>query len=372
MIQKIRRGQLFLLIGCFVLSSGQATAQFWNLGGGNTVSALSADGSVAAGTGSGQYFYWTPSGGRVLVGGTAPGSGVGGQAEMSHDGTRFSGTVLNPATGIHEFGYHEIGTGWTLLGGVGAPCSNEVSSGWGISGNGQSVVGLGWLTCSPAHAIQWKQGGTTSDLGSTVAGRSSRANHTNFDGSVVVGWQDATIRQGAVWNNGVQTLLTHPGGELSEVSDVSDNGRWLVGSGNSSNGSNAWRWDNTVGTSAGYQDLGRPAGTNASWRGASSSVSGDGQKIVGFYRPFPGPATFGRGFIWDNGTIVDLNTYVAGFGIDTGGVTLALPLDISADGTTIAGIGSGGVGFVVRVPEPSGLGGVLLCVAVLAQARRRR
>ena len=99
-----------------------------------------------------------------------------------------------------------------------------------MSGNGQSVVGLGWISGGTAHAIQWNPPGPTTDLGSTFPGNSSRANATNFDGSVVAGWQDGDNgRQAAIWTSGVQSLLFDNKGEaLFEASDISEADGWLV------------------------------------------------------------------------------------------------------------------------------------------------
>jgi hypothetical protein len=49
--------------------------------------------------------------------------------------------------------------------------------------------------------------------------------------------------------------------------------------------------------------------------------------------------------------MINLNDFVASQGVNTEGVTLALPLGISADGRTIVGLGSGGVGFVVTLTQ---------------------
>lgn len=340
-------------------SSLCASGTFYNLGAGNTVSGLSADGSVAAGTNPAQYFVWTPSSGVTFIGGTAAGGGVGGQAKISDAGDRVCGTFLNTVSGFHEFSMYDLGTGtWSPLGGIGGPCSTEISSGWGISGDGMHVVGLGWLTCAGAHAAQWTEGFGPIDLGTTVPGRSTRANAVNFDGTVVAGWQDSStgFRQGAVWVNGVQSLvkLGLAGGALGEAGDISADGVWAVGSGVAANSNQAWRWS----AATGGLSLGAPPPpAQASWRGAATGISADGSKIVGFYRPFPGPATFGNGCFWSQATgLVDLTQYVQSQGaVLPAGTVLALPLDISADGRSFAGvarIGGSIVGFVVTLDAP--------------------
>ena len=67
------------------------------------------------------------------------------------------------------------------------------------------AVGLGWVTAGRAEAMV-VDGSTVSSLGTTVPGRSTRANAADFDGSVIVGWQDSStgFRQGAVWSNGMK------------------------------------------------------------------------------------------------------------------------------------------------------------------------
>ena len=342
-----------LLAGlCTVTVCGQGT--FDNIGPGYTVSGASGNGSVVVGTSGSEYFYWTESTGLVLVGGTAPGGGVGGQAKISNDGGRMVGTALDPASGLYTMSVYEFETGvWTNLGGLGASSGNSTSSGWGISGDGQTAVGLGWISAGSAHAIRSVALEAPEDLGSTVKGRSSRANGCNEDGTVVVGWQDASsgFRQGAIWNDGVQTILTSTtGGVLGEAAGCSADGTFVVGSGTSSNGFNAWRWS----AETGGVTIGSPP--SSGWRGSSVAISADGGTVVGFYRPFPGPATFGRGFLWtEEGGQQDLTELAIAAGIDIpGGTVLALPLGISADGSTIVGIARGGTTFGFRLRFGSG------------------
>jgi len=214
---------LTLLTG---LANGQQPAYF-NLGSGASVSGLSANGGVASGyITAGSFFYWTPTGGQVFVGGVGAGDGVGGSSAISDDGTYFGGNIIDPNTGLSEMSrYHIPSSTWELLGGIGGSSGAESSSAWGMSGNGQSVVGLGWVNGGTAHAIQWTSPGPTNDLSSTLMDNSSRANATNFDGSVVVGWQDGNGRQGAIWDQGVLSLIVdNIGDPVGEASDVSGDG----------------------------------------------------------------------------------------------------------------------------------------------------
>ncbi len=343
-----------------------------NLGPGANVSGLSANGSVAAGyiTG-GQFFHWTPARGVVFVGGNGPGGGIGGSAVLSDDGTRFSGNSTNPVTNLSEMSYYSIPAGtWTRLGTIGGSSGNEASSGWGMSGNGQSVVGLGWVNAGTAHAIQWKQGGSTQDLCSTVAGMSSRANATNFDGSVVGGWQDDStgFRQAAIWQNGVQSLITRLAQPVSEVLDVNAAGTYAVGYGGFATDSLPWRYNTTTGQ---IELLGTIDPFNSD-RGATG-VSDDGKTVVGFDRGFPPFA--GKGTIWFEGIgIQNLTTFATSIGVPIpAGVTLTLPLAISADGLTISGFDNSFNGFVISIPEPAsaGLAGFALSIVLMRRRAAR-
>jgi hypothetical protein len=169
---------------------------------------------------------------------------------------------------------------------------------------------------------------------------------------VVVGWQDSTtgFRQGAIWVNGVQQLLTHSGGGASEAGCVSFDGTFVGGSGSSSNDYEAWRYN----INTGMENIG-PAPVNG-WRGATTGLSDDGSVVVGFYRPWPAPATQGQGFYYKDGVgLQNLNDLATSLGIDTEGRTLALPLAVSGDGTTVVGLADDGTGFVIRLAESTAI-----------------
>ncbi len=334
---------------------------------------VSADGSIVAGNFAGEgagYAYWTRDGGLVNIGGASP-QPYGGHASISDDGRYIGGTAFNSVTNLAEMARYDRMTGqWTTLGGIGGDLDGSVSSGWGISGNGQSVVGLGWTPSFNAHAIQWNEGSGLTDMGTTVPGRPSRANATNHDGSVVVGWQDGDLRQAAVWNNGVQTLLfdaiTNEG--LSEAQAVSSDGNWVGGFGNFGNNGEAWLWSEATGTM-------RLGHINETYTGAVTALSADGSVAIGFERSF-GFGGGSLGFIWTEATgMVDLNAFAASLGIDTQGLILDLPLGMSADGRTIVGRATdfstfSTVGFVLTIPTPASA--ALLGLGGIAAIRRRR
>jgi probable HAF family extracellular repeat protein len=345
-----------LLLPALALSTA-ASAQSLTLldAGGLYASAASADGRVVAGYSLASYWVWTAETGRVDIGGVAPGNGVGGQAGISDDGRFVCGSSLNPKTGRAEAGrFDRESASWQRLGGIGSFSGGETSGGWGISGDGSTVVGLGWISAGSANAFRWRDSTGMVSLGTSVAGRSTRANGCNPDGSVVVGWQDAQngFRQGAVWNGTVQTLITWTNGsQLGEAAACSADGTFVVGNGVSGNAWQPWRWS----AAGGAISLGPPP--TAGWRGAAVDISADGTRVAAFYRPFPAPATFGQGFLWIEGEgFLNLNAYAAAQGVTVpADVTLALPLGISADGYTIVGTarqGTASVPFILDLPRP--------------------
>lgn len=347
-----------------------AAPAYYNLGTGNYGSGVSANGSVVSGYGGAGFFYWTPGGGVVDIGGHSPafGDGTGGSSGISDDGTYLGGNTDDANTLSQISRYHIPSGTWQLLGGIGSSSGVEGSSAWGISGNGQSVVGLGWVNAGNAHAIQWNSPGPTQDMGSNPADRSSRANATNFDGSIVVGWQDNDNgRQAAYWNQGVQTLIFDNAlNPLGEASDVSGDGNWIVGQGGFGE---PWRYNRTTGNVDFLGILDPNAGFPS--RGATA-VSDDGRIVVGFERDFFNPFGGTFGTLWIEGQpIQDLTAFAIAAGVPLpAGVALNIPLAISGDGLTIAGIDNMFNGFVITVPEPSMLALIAPAAAMLVRRRK--
>jgi uncharacterized membrane protein len=347
-IMKKNYKQLSVLIAILCISVS-GIAQVTNLGAGFLANSASNNGEIIVGTIGNTHYIWTEASGLTPIGGVTVGT-MGGTATISDDGSKISATVTNPNNNLNEMALYNVSTSnWTYLGGIGGQSDGSVSSAWSISGDGSTAVGLGWIG-SGAHAIKWNASDGMVDMGSTVANRSSRANDVNNDGTVIVGWQDAAtgFRQGAVWIDGEQTLITNQSGTpVSEAGAVSGDGNCVVGGGNNFE---AWKWNFDTGIS----NISHP-NSSFSFRGSSTAVNQDGSVIVGFYRPFPGPAVFGEGFIWTEATgRIELNAYVASLGMDTQGIIFALPLGISNDGTSIVGLGRLGnaqVGFMIKLPS---------------------
>ncbi|MBS0448390.1 MAG: PEP-CTERM sorting domain-containing protein [Proteobacteria bacterium] len=355
-----------IAVSGLTMQLAHGAAAWYDLGAGRTVTGASANGGVAAAYDGARYYVWTPAGGVKSIGGRWE-SGV---ASVSGDGTLVSGSTVG-ADGNTQAAVYTVATGrWTALGGIGGASGTSESSAWAMAGNGQSIVGLGWVDAGTAHAVQSTPAGILHDLGSL--GGSSRANGVNADGSMVVGWQELAngFWQGTYWRNGVATLMfDEHGAELSEANAVSADGTWVVG--DALGGQETWRYNTQTSTIQYLGDL-DPSGDQQ----AATGISADGRVIVGYDRN-SGPPQLGTGSIWIEGLgMLNLTDYAESQGIDLHGRTLALPMGVSADGTTVYGLDSARHGFVVTlapIPEPGtyALFGIGLIGVMVARRRAR-
>jgi probable HAF family extracellular repeat protein len=111
-----------------------------------------------------------PTSGVMPLGGTQA-------IAISLDGKTVVGRAKD-ARGLENAAIWTGGTDWRLLGCFtpnARPCDRLLSGAFGASNDGTVVVGLGWNGCSFARAFRWEESTGIVDLGSTVAGRSSRA-----------------------------------------------------------------------------------------------------------------------------------------------------------------------------------------------------
>jgi hypothetical protein len=337
--------------------AGGTKGQLRLLGGfAGTPSGVSSDGRVVVGYNPAQYWYWTSDIGVIPIGGIAPGSqGAGGSGDISDDGSRIGYTVLNPDTGKTEGAFYEVPTGVTTrVGSFGFNCDISATSCWGLSGDGATMVGLGWHSACEARGYSYNPKSGLVDLGTIYFFESTRANACSRDGSTIVGWQDfyTGFRQATVWRNGVQQVLFAPGNvRLGEAAACSADGNWVVGLGSSANNELAWRWSQATG----YIPL--PPTPIPGFNPYATDISNDGSRVLMFYRVPAPPATSGEGYLWINGTLHSLEEYAAEQGVQIDpGVRLALPLAISGDGYTIVGSArtpQGVQGFVLDLPRPA-------------------
>lgn len=324
-----------------------AQAQVYDTGEYAQMTDVSNDGVAVGNVYNAYHVKWTEAEGSVNIGELTSGDFISGWTNVTSDGKFISGTMTNPISGLDEMGRYNVLTNtWTFLGGLSAVSSPTLSTAWGMADDGAFVVGLGYISVSTGHAITWSQSTGIVDLGSTVPGRSSRANSINSDGTIVVGWQDNDYgdREGVYWKNGVQIYLKDEGGNnTGEAVAVTPDGNTIAGF----TFDNPFVWNATTG----YTKITHP---NPDFSGGASGITDDGKTVIGYFRPF-GPALLGEGFIYtaENGR-VNLNDYVASLGMDNMGMTFSLPLGISPNGKYIVGIGVANDearGFVIKLPN---------------------
>lgn len=334
-----------------VALSGTASAQLAVLPQPYWASAVNNDGLVAGYlAGSTTYLLWNPDLSTTEdIGGVSAGGNAGGQARFSADGQRLSGGDMEGA--LTEMATYDRTTNeWTTHGSLGSSSDGNASSGWAISGDGGTVVGLAWINAGTAHAVAHNAAEGVMDLGSLTAA-STRANALSNDGSIVVGWQDFNGPwKSAVWHKDTTGgylpntyILIDPDGsatdeynQAGECSAISADGSVIGGYGDYANNDQPWTWSEANG----FVNLGSMPNMG---RGYVSSMSADGSIVVGWFdgQFFGDPR---KAFIWtaEDG-LQDLNTYATtNLGVNLGNQQLYTASDISPDGRYITGTGKTG------------------------------
>jgi len=325
--------------------------------------------------------------------------------------------VSSDGTVVAGYGNSAIGheaVRWTLAGGlVGLghfPGGNFASNAWGLSGDGNTVVGSGDNTTGPIQAFQYSSaqgfvgltsgsealgangdgsviagyvyGGTRSQacrwvngvlqrIGPTNTGTSGSSSYgVSADGSVVVGNVAPNDSSSAPFRwtqaGGLVTLPILPGASRSIAYAVSGDGAVVVG-GNLGSGFQAFRWSQAQGLQA-LGDL--PGGSVFS---TAYGANSDGSIVVGN----SSTTTNEQAFVWtESSGMIPLRQCLSANGVSVpAGWTLARAYGISADGSTVVGLGtnpSGNAeGFVATVPSPAGLS-LAIPACALALFRRRR
>lgn len=300
---------------------------------------------------------------------------------FTENGTGFiigsQGVLFRKATETNTYSimsmYNVDNAEWTVLGSFDVPVDGNLSSGYNISGDGNTVVGSSYVEPTPGHpglavhATAWTETTGLIDLGSlfTDTNRSTRADAVSHDGSVIVGWQDFNGPwKSAVWRRDVngdygpnEYLLVDSNGDpndemnqLGQASAVSADGNWIGGHGDFANNEEPWIWSEE----SGYISLGSMGGT-----GRVSGINHDGSIVIGWFDVGPWDPTIP--FIWTTtGGLQNLNTFIT----DTLGYTMSaspiyIPNNISANGQFITGwgydptIGPFGDLFTYRLEMPT-------------------
>lgn len=262
---------------------------------------------------------------------------------------------------------------WTPLGNLGFINDGiSASSAYAISGDGKTVVGLAGIGRTDiasigkyAHAVAWSEEKGIIDLGSLFdnTGRSTRANAVNYDGSVIVGWQDERGPwHAAVWRkntggdyNPNEYILIDSSADPNNTDNrarqamaVSMDGKWIGGSGRSINtaplsvlsddqliANQPWIWSEETG----FKRLGmiKELEDNEVAIGHVSGINNDGTTAVGFIEV----GNFMYGFIWTkDGGMMSLNDYLTKvLKYNIGEYHYASVLNMSPNGRYITGWG---------------------------------
>jgi len=294
---------------------------------------VSADGQWFAGGSASGVSYWVPSG--VVWSDT--GVGDGSSAHISDDGAFVSANLPDPSNGNASTAarFDRVANTWTVLGGLAGQSGTSKSTAYDMSGDGQTIVGLAWVTAGEAHAFRWTSAGGLVDLAPNF-GFSSRANGVSRDGQAAVGWYQQGNRRAVRWMGGVQTFLgsldpANPVLGQSEAFGANVDGSVVVGTSKN----DAFRWT----AAGGMQNLGRLPGTASCTLVAASD---DGETLVGW-----SGTNFldARAVVWRpeyGSTVVDLANLLTNLGQPNAGLwSMRFAADVSADGTVVTGWGVG-------------------------------
>jgi uncharacterized membrane protein len=311
---------------------------------------ITADGMKVVGRSGTSAFMFTPLGGAVSLGGYGSGGAVG----ISADGAVIAYSDRD-ANGKIQPAIWNGGTSWSLLGTFpGATgCGSDFGSTYDISGDGSTVVGLGWVSCAKARGFKWTAAEGMVELPKAEVGntRSNRANTVNWDGSLIGGWDDSTVglRRGVRWSDGVATLMSPDPANyfVGETLSMTQHSSMLVGyqAGPLTSGAtrNGWRWTEDTG----IQEFGNVPGQRSSSIGA---VSEDG-RVMGGWVDFPGNIRLAA--IWADGLgWADFTAFLNAQGTFANNWELAVLSPIASDGRAAAGWAftrNGQTGFWVRM-----------------------
>ena len=284
---------------------------------------------IAVGTTGSNAFRWSPSTGLVDLGPITSGTEV----YVSADGN----TIVADTTvgGFQTASRWAGGTSWTPITGLGGTSGTTDTISDGLSGDGSTFVGMGWISAGTAHGFSQTIAGGTVDLGSTVPTRSTRAKAVNADGSIIVGWQDSAsgTRQGAMWIGGVQTLFTYTGLACGEAQGINASGSFVVGKTIFGGGNDGWQYQSSTGLVTLMPNL---AGEAASLRASPNDVTDDGTIAVGTNG---GNILGSKALIWINGVPQNYLTYLTTLGVTgvSGYSSLGIATAISGDGKAVVG-----------------------------------
>jgi len=323
-----------ILVAVALLDTASAQVMV-TLPAGSTATDVTPDGLIVVGNASGGGFIWRwkqdPQ--PTLVAG-------GSIVAVSDDGSVVAGNVIDPSNNKQTAAIWTQAGGWHMLGGLpGGSCDFLLSSAYDISGDGTTVVGLGWSGCS-GRGFRWTAATGMQEL-QNLANGGNRCSAISGDGSMMGGFAQGTFnRTPAYWTPNLAGFVLDPNFQ-GEVYGFSENGTLSVGTlyqGSTQGVFEAFLRNNVTGA---ITNIG---GIHSNWASAASDLSENGFVIVGF--DYIGLSR--QAWVWTAfDGIKTLDQRLIDLGI-TGAPQTYTCSAVSDDGNVIVGAAASG-GFIVQL-----------------------
>jgi hypothetical protein len=303
--------------------TGLAAPVFTQINSSGTPYDVSPDGTRVAGKNGNASFYWSAISGYVGVGG----DGSEGYARISSDGTKICG-VINDASNLKHSAIYTVGSGWVQLPPAGtAAFSQYYDNPFGMSADGDVVVGLYWIAAGRSGAYKWLQStGMSVGLPAAAPNVSSSASDVSADGTIVGGWTRVSVsgNHPAVWHGLTLTYLPEEGA----VGGVSENGQHLVGTYSPTAAATMCKWDANL---TNRVEFGLLSGTVG---GVSGGITDDGCIAVGLCSLLSARTAY----FWSQTTgIVRFGTLLTNWGIAPSNQIFLGLTSITPDGNSVVG-----------------------------------
>lgn len=235
-----------------------------------------------------EAFRWTAATGMVGLG-MLPGGGSSNATGVSNDGNAV--VAYGAATGYTlQSAIWTPGGGLQGIGDI--PGGTAYSYAWTISGDGSTISSLGVNSSNQTEAFKWTQAGGLVAMGIPAGNARSETYGMNDDGSIIVGAYGISgqSRQAAYWTeSGGWVGLGSMGYNSASASGVSDDGNMIIGSAStfnpltSTSTGDAFLWDPVNGMRSADLVLSTVFGLNLTgWDITSiTGISGDGRFLAG-------------------------------------------------------------------------------------------
>ena len=235
----------------------------------------------------------------------------------------------------------------------GNTCDAFYSHGLGISVDGSTGVGMGWINCGTS-AFYWTDSTGIVELGQYEGG-STKAQAVSGDGNVIGGWAQTDNRSSCIWDReGNITFLgsLQNGSDYGEVQYINGDGSVIAGfcTGSAGNNVEGYIWTQD----SGMVGLGVPDNSAATNVSRVFDVSENHVAVGEYLNETP---VFYKACIYSDqtgGQFVNLRSYLLDMGMsEIEQWDLVKALCISDDGNTIAGYGkdptNNWTGWVIRI-----------------------